>query len=368
MCPSENPSSFQPLQNRLFDREAGSDVTFLVGHGQDMWRFPGHRSVLSEANPVFKAMLNFHASSPEGVIPIGDVEGKAFDLLLRYLYKEDVHIQSVSTALSTLYAAQKYLCPGLMRHCICYLDQSLDVNNALLIFVHIRFYTGQSKKASAPPMEHLDLPPDQDFEDMATLCKSLLHNCLLFIDNNAAQILVQEGLEDLPKDSLWEIVERDTLNAPEHIIYAAIERWSSLECKRLCQELSPDNLRSILGDEILFSVRYLLMTQREFFEGPMRGNLLTKAEVTALFEHLHKMPVTFVPATITEERLKKFREKRRPSRVSRIQLGKKQSEDKKKWKEVKKKKKKNDKESSSKTCTGTCVFDYFFRALACILD
>lgn len=51
----------------------------------------------------------------------------------RYLYKEEVVIQSVPTALSTFYAAQKYLCPGLMKLCITYLDQKLDVSNALQV-------------------------------------------------------------------------------------------------------------------------------------------------------------------------------------------------------------------------------------------
>lgn len=70
---------------RLFDSEAGSDVVFVVGTEPETWRFPGHRSVLCEANPVFKAMLE-HFQSEEGneqTIYIRDIDGRAFDILLR---------------------------------------------------------------------------------------------------------------------------------------------------------------------------------------------------------------------------------------------------------------------------------------------
>ena len=35
--------------------------------------------------------------------------------LYRYLYNETVNLQSVMTALTTLYAAHKYMCPGLAK-------------------------------------------------------------------------------------------------------------------------------------------------------------------------------------------------------------------------------------------------------------
>ena len=36
-------------------------------------------------------------------------------LFFRYLYNETVNLQSVMTALTTLYAAHKYMCPGLAK-------------------------------------------------------------------------------------------------------------------------------------------------------------------------------------------------------------------------------------------------------------
>jgi BTB/POZ domain-containing protein 1/2 len=65
----------------LFDSEAGSDVVFIVGPEQ--WRFPGNRAVLADANSVFRAMLHGPLASVETTIPIEDVDGRAFDNLLR---------------------------------------------------------------------------------------------------------------------------------------------------------------------------------------------------------------------------------------------------------------------------------------------
>uniref|UniRef100_A0A0A9WD89 BTB/POZ domain-containing protein 2 n=1 Tax=Lygus hesperus TaxID=30085 RepID=A0A0A9WD89_LYGHE len=369
MCPNDTATPCQPLlTSRLFDSEAGSDVTFLVGHEPDTWRFPGHRWVLAEANPVFRAMLaKRDDESPEMVIPITDLDGKAFDLLLRYLYKEEVVIQSVPTALSTFYAAQKYLCPGLMKLCITYLDQTLDVSNALQVFEFIRMCSGQCGTASAPDPDLYDVEPDpnSNVDNMLNLSRSLLHNCLLFIDSHAPEILVQESIEDLKQDSLKEIVQRDTLYAPESLVYAAIERWCNVECKRYHKELSPDNLRGVLGDEILFSVRYLLMDEREFLEGPMTGNLLTKPECTVLFAILRRIPIANTTCTITEECLAKWKQNRKPPKYSRIPLTKRGSDEKRKTKD---KKKKKEKEVSPGRCTSACVTDYVVRALQCLFD
>lgn len=87
--------------------------------------------------------------------------------------------------------------------------------------------SGQCGTASAPDPELYDVVPDPNcnVDNMLVLSHSLLHNCLLYIDSHAPEILTQESIEDLKQDSLKEIVQRDTLYAPESLVYAAIERW-----------------------------------------------------------------------------------------------------------------------------------------------
>lgn len=67
----------------MFDNEAESDVTFLVGPEPETWRFPGHRTILADANPVFRAMLQGPLADSGPTVAINDIDGRAFELLLR---------------------------------------------------------------------------------------------------------------------------------------------------------------------------------------------------------------------------------------------------------------------------------------------
>ncbi len=62
-------------------------------------------------------------------------------LPIRYLYNESVTIQSVMTALTTLYAAHKYMCPGLARIVVNYLREHLSEKNVLLVLQVIAHQT-----------------------------------------------------------------------------------------------------------------------------------------------------------------------------------------------------------------------------------
>lgn len=65
----------------MYNNEAGSDVTFLVGD-PECWRFPAHVDVLRQY-PVFDAMLREPWSKKGAPIHIPDDEPRAFDNLLR---------------------------------------------------------------------------------------------------------------------------------------------------------------------------------------------------------------------------------------------------------------------------------------------
>lgn len=66
----------------LLDNEVQSDVEFIVGPEGDTWRIPGHRAVLSDTSPVFKAMLTGPLAH-DTTVRIHDVDGRAFYQLIR---------------------------------------------------------------------------------------------------------------------------------------------------------------------------------------------------------------------------------------------------------------------------------------------
>ncbi|KAJ9594991.1 hypothetical protein L9F63_013713 [Diploptera punctata] len=418
MCPNDNPAYAKPLLPRrwdsLFDSEAGSDVEFLVGPEQ--WRFPGHKTVLAAANPVFEAMLTGPMATHDTTIPIEDVDGRAFENLLRYLYKEDIHMQSIKTALKTLYAAFKYQCGGLVRICIEYLDLQLDHKSVLEIYRHIRIYSdpillpnenkensssqNSTPTPSAPPLESEDSAGNHSYlsgineniPDAIIYCGALHHNCLQYIDQNASKVLVQEQVEDLDIEVLRLIAERENLDLiSERILFDALDRWCNRECKKRRLELTAENRRAVLGQDILFCVRYLLMTPNEFLEGPMQSGLLNQVERSVISAHIRRTPS--IPSMHLEGVLVKMRTPRgkmcgeanhlskrtapvithcdvssSPSGSSARRTGR--WGKKKEGKKVVKQKSKScsPDRDSHKRSTGACFTEYFFSALSCVFD
>lgn len=67
----------------IYGCETGCDVKFLVGqdHGE-VWRLPAHSSVLRNKNGLFEVMFSGRFSQ-QATIDVPDVDGRAFDNLLR---------------------------------------------------------------------------------------------------------------------------------------------------------------------------------------------------------------------------------------------------------------------------------------------
>lgn len=434
MCPSGSAACASPLLPRrwdsLFDSEAGSDVVFLVGPEQ--WRFPGHKAVLAATNPVFQAMLNGPMASEDTTIPIEDVDGRAFDNLLRYLYKESVQLKSVSTALHTLYAAFKYQCGGLVRICVMYLDSQLDSSSVLEVYRHLRVYynptvsphaniqdnSSSSQLAcspSAPPEENIGyrdptaavlggpyqcLPTcSEDITDAMSYCGALHHNCLEFIDLHTKEVLEQEKVEDLDLEGLRLIAERETLTVPlESVLFDALVRWCNRECKRKRLELSTENKRAVLGEDTLYAVRYLLMSSEEFLAGPMQSGLLNQTEINVILGYILHHPVHENPhlaKVIPRMGTPRSRPQGQPIPLSqRSSIGvcghdvvmseadDSESGSARRWggkkynkKDAKKQKKQKSKRSPEreglelhKRSTGSCIVEYVFTALSWVFD
>lgn len=342
---------------RLFDCEAGADVVFLVG--PEGWRFPAHTAVLSGNSPYFRTLFTYPVSGP---IAVPDVDGRAFDLLLRYIYNKCVEIRSTDTALCTLYVAHKYLCSGLMAECVNYLDKNMNGSNCLEIYQHVRLHCGPHQPPSAP-REGENVPDmDELFSHSINMCAELMWNCSRFIDSNADSVLGEEGIEDLPGDCLREILERDTLQvSSESVTYSAVERWANSQCKRHRLELCHKSRRAVVSDRLLFSVRFLLMDEKTFYSGPMGGQLLTQQESQTLLGLILEIPDTPSVPTLTEDVLYKIS-------MQRISLRSKPNTSQNKCKKKDKKAKKDGSETQKDKCSSSCALDYMVRGLACLFD
>ncbi len=158
----------------------------------------------------------------------------------------------------------------------------------------------------------------------------------------------------------------------ESVLFSVVEKWCNRECKRCQLELSDDNRKTILGDRLLFSVRYLLMTSEEFLSGPMRSGLFDQIETAIILGYILKHPVSDVSPRITPQVVNFLKRIRRrelylPVPLSTRTKGKVTSDSKslisnKLVLKKEKKKKKDDRDGESK------CFTYTINVLASIFD
>ncbi|XP_055350048.1 BTB/POZ domain-containing protein 6-B-like [Paramacrobiotus metropolitanus] len=233
-----------------------SDVQLAVGHDYGPAKlFPAHKTILSMCSPVFRAM--FYGSLPENCdrpIDVPDVHPEAFANMLSYLYSDRVDLNQ-ENVLSTLYCADRYDLPLLVDVCSHFVVSDLDASSCL---------------------KYLDLTVKLHVE-------SVVEPCLMIIDAHTETVLLLEPFSLLDKETLKLILQRDTLQASETDIYMAVERWAAAACGRNNEEPTATNRRRML-DELLFLVRFPLMSDKELLDGPAASGLLLPPELWDLYQ------------------------------------------------------------------------------------
>lgn len=279
-------------ENNLQPTDRSNNVVMLeVGLAGDSWTYCVEREQLAERSEVFRAMLTGPLAPPSStdspqLLQLHHIDKRAFRHFLRYLRDEPVNFISVPTARATLDAAHQYLCPGLAQLAVTHLKNHLTPSTVLEIYQGLGLYANDLRERG----EHSDSdrslnsptelsPSADDAGAIATVCTDLLLKCLSVIDSNPAMVLGQERFEELSIQEVVELAHRDTLNlSSECILFSALDRWATAECRRQGIEPLPTNKRLVLSDDICFSVRYLLMNDREFVSGPMASGILTNEE------------------------------------------------------------------------------------------
>nr|XP_034189192.1 uncharacterized protein LOC117608328 isoform X3 [Osmia lignaria] len=312
------------------ESSASNMVILEAGPPGDTWRYCVERERLAEKSELFRAMLVGPLapapSDPPPLLQLQHVEKRAFDhvlrikkcpskvwlkirvqryrlsgnclqpcrFLCRYLLDKPINFQSVSTARATLDAAHQYLNPDLARLAVEYLESNLNSNTVLEIYQGISLYanhvtsglnqTSTFGSPTAPPT------PGDDAGEIAAVCTRLLLTCLDVIDSDPEAVFNQERFEELTAVEVEQLACRDTLRLTnESTLFSALDRWAASECRKQGVELSSNNKRTALSDEVWYSVRYPLMSDREFIEGPMASGILTSEEcafiVTKILGH-----------------------------------------------------------------------------------
>ncbi|CAD7091304.1 unnamed protein product [Hermetia illucens] len=222
---------FSDQMAKLCINDDYSDVTFIV----ENQRLPAHRVVLAARSEYFRALLygglsETNQSEIQLKIPL-----EAFKALLRYIYSGHMSLSQMKeeNILDTLGLANQYGFTELELAISDYLRQVLSLNNVCAILDAARLYN----------------------------LETLTNVCYTFMDRNASEILAHSTFKHLSKESLEEVLRRDSFFAPEVQIFVAVSEW--------CKHNSNVDIESVVS-----YVRLPLMNFDHLFEVVRRSGIL----------------------------------------------------------------------------------------------
>ncbi|KAK3933417.1 BTB/POZ domain-containing protein 6-A [Frankliniella fusca] len=245
----------------LLQTSQWSDCMFLVGEGQCKQEFRAHRILLAACSPVFEAMC-FGPLAEKSDILIPDLEPKAFQVLLQYVYTDSVQFSSVEEACNVLYAAKKYLISNLSQLCHSYVKRNMQAKDVVTVYEYAKLLG----------------------ED------ALYEPCLLMLKKYAVEVL-NDATHHLSSSSVVELLGSDAINGCECCLIEGALSWAKRECEEQGVLATVTNQRLILEDCCAWrQLRFLTLSPQQFNRICEIEGLLTREEVAFIkeFLHLHK--------------------------------------------------------------------------------
>lgn len=211
----------------LYFSKEFTDVTFVV----DKEKFKAHRVMLAARSDYFRALLfgGMRETNPANEIEISDCSARSFNVLLTYIYtgKMSLGELGLEVVLELISLAHKYGFLALESAIQGYLKAILDVKNVCQIFDLSSFFQ----------------------------LKDLYNSCLDYLDQDAVEVLSMDSFPNLSKNSLIDIIKRDSFCAPEVQIFCAVVDWIETN-----DEASDVDIKDVLKE-----VRLTLISLHELF-------------------------------------------------------------------------------------------------------
>ena len=243
----------------MFNNDRLSDVKFVAansnGESESTQVIAAHKFILAIGSPVLEAMFYGELAETKDTIELPDCNYESLLELFRYMYSDEVNL-SGSNVMGVLYLAKKYIVPSLADKCTKYLQENLDPSNVFTI-----------------------LPFAQKYEE-----KNLVDRCWKVIDEGTDEAVTSEGFEKIERSLLEAIVVRDTLSIKEVALFQAADRWATKQCEKQGLVADGQMKRRILGEEIIKSIRFPIMSAKEFADVVLDTNILHPNEIALLFK------------------------------------------------------------------------------------
>ncbi|XP_041379498.1 BTB/POZ domain-containing protein 6-B-like [Gigantopelta aegis] len=250
----------------MLDNKIVCDVTFRVGTTREI--IQAHKFMLISRSHVFAAMFT-GPMAEMGEVDIPGVGVEIFNLFLRFVYTDDVTVDS-DNIMHLLYLAKKYSTGKLEDLCLKFLETSLTAENVCTILEQANFFN----------------------EDE-------LHNkSMTYILENGKSTLESRDFLKLSQKSVLDVVKSDDLQADEKEVFQAAYEWAKHQCEQKHVAINTETLRTQLGD-IVQQIRFPLL-DREFFVQTVHPSGMLTAEEQLVF-HNHATCNTLPVAPFSEK-------------------------------------------------------------------
>lgn len=226
-------SSLYDRVKKLLVSYEWSDCNFYVSEKN----FKAHKLIMGISSPVFEAMFYGPLSSNSDII-ITDIQPDTFQLLLNYVYTDQVEISSIEQAFNLLYSSRKYMLEHLTEICIEYIKSNTSVDNVIDILNY----------------------PDclQDNELVKFSLKLLCEH---------AGYLLEEKKQLITCSCMKAILECDQINISEKDLVKHVFEWSTYCCEQNDIQPTFENRHTILKLKGMFKLlRFNTLTASELDE------------------------------------------------------------------------------------------------------
>ncbi|XP_055389824.1 uncharacterized protein LOC129618834 isoform X2 [Condylostylus longicornis] len=181
-------------KKKIIETKLGVDCKFLVGKEPNQKIFSGHKIILAIASPTFESYFCGNLP-PEDVIKVPDVDPHIFQMMMDYIYLDEIKILDIDDSIDLLYVAKKYFITPLVKLCTDYLLRNLNPSNVCKIF------------------EYVCLFDEADLKNF----------CLQFISARTKTILLDEKFLEVKPTTLFDIFSLSRLN-----IDSELDLWNAL--------------------------------------------------------------------------------------------------------------------------------------------
>ncbi|XP_058824697.1 BTB/POZ domain-containing protein 2-like [Topomyia yanbarensis] len=187
-------------QQHLLTEQIWVDCHFRVGSETNDKLIGAHKFILCLSSPVFQAMLRGGLAVNDETIHVPDVEPLIFERLLKYIYTDEVTVESVDEACQLYYAADKYIFPIVKNHCISYLLGAIKYPTVCRIYEFAKFYN----------------------------LSTIVEKCLEYIKTCTKQVINDASFMELELSTIIEIFDQKYLAIETELdLYKALSKYSS---------------------------------------------------------------------------------------------------------------------------------------------